>query len=77
MSGFAVPCTSLLSLKIVLTYNAAPCFGFANHSDWFRWFAVSNSHLSAVLFFPVLWVGAAKKLITKLGCEKYFGRFTY
>jgi hypothetical protein len=25
----------------------------------------------------LLWVGVAKKQITKLGCEKYFGRVTY
>jgi hypothetical protein len=36
--------------------TAAPCCWLANHNDWSRWFAISSSHLFAVLA-SVLWVG--------------------
>jgi len=39
--------------------TVADCFLLVNHNDWSRWFAISSSHLFAVLV-SVLWVGLQK-----------------
>jgi hypothetical protein len=48
-----------------LDLTAAQYFWLVHHNDWCRWFAVSSSHVYAVLV-TVLLVGLPKKKTAKL-----------
>jgi hypothetical protein len=54
----------------------AQCFWLAHHNNWSKWFAISSPSPICYPSFSFMG-GTAKKYITKLGCEKHFGKVTY